>query len=624
MTTLATDARPIDALPSAEATTWFESLAEMQEQHSALVKEVGNEVLSPGNPEKIARFVARGVATGKILDDKDDRAAAQSLINFWVSRLSSAASDARRSAAKGQVAAAPASGPEIDDTLLGEFDPSTITSATGHADRWLETLPAEDRALVRRIMLRLARLSGQGEAFEPVPATRASLEELDPSPERVGRLIEGLAAAGVVRVTPGATPETDLISVRPDVMTQWEAFRRWTGERLSFRHAVIAWDRDGRSRDALLREEALEEARWYNDRNPLEREFIELSGREEILRARRVQEKSLQYLLAAVVLGICATLILLMLARSYYNWLRAESQGKLAEQQAERAKKQEKLAIDRVDWLQQMQVSVGRRDLSRTLGEVALAHPGERPILVRRLFSLNVQFSNDQAVVDFFKEKHDLLKALGNDQDRNRGQGFPKQYRTLQYDALKLSRDMRQRLREIFDKRVLSDDLEKAMRRQRKALYETVGFCASKIVEIASNSQAAYHDASPFLKEYWVLYWGEMGLVEQNAVADAMKEFGETLRSIDERIVEKIHGNPEFTNLRQMGAEDGFTPRQAIQNYYDKARSLVRPGSKDEDVTRVRLEPDQDPQDKKLLESLRANLDALKAALNQEENGPLF
>jgi len=149
----------------------FDSLSSMQEQHSSLVKEIGADILVPGNPDRIAEFIRRGVATGAILDAREDRTAAQSLINFWVSRLSSASSDARRASADGKLSAPPSSAPEIEDTLLGEFDPATIANATEKADRWLETLNDDERRLARGIMLRLVRLSAQGRTFDPVPAT---------------------------------------------------------------------------------------------------------------------------------------------------------------------------------------------------------------------------------------------------------------------------------------------------------------------------------------------------------------------------------------------------------------------------------------------------------------------
>ena len=78
--------------PAAEG---FPSLSALQENHPALVKEVGPDVLAAGNPDRIVEFVRRGQATGAILDSKEDRAAAQALINFWTARLASAARTAR-------------------------------------------------------------------------------------------------------------------------------------------------------------------------------------------------------------------------------------------------------------------------------------------------------------------------------------------------------------------------------------------------------------------------------------------------------------------------------------------------------------------------------------------------
>src|SRR4029079_5302106 len=109
---MATIATKVSAL--AEDSSRFDSLAAMQDRHSAMVKEIGNDVLAAGNPARIAEFVRRGVATGRILDAKEDRSAAQALINFWVSRLSSAASNARRTSADGAVTSTLSSGPEID------------------------------------------------------------------------------------------------------------------------------------------------------------------------------------------------------------------------------------------------------------------------------------------------------------------------------------------------------------------------------------------------------------------------------------------------------------------------------------------------------------------------------
>src|SRR5262249_15319039 len=160
----------------------FESLAELQGRHADLVKEVGTDVLAPGNAETIAEFVRRALATGTVLDTKDERAVAQGLINFWTSRLSSAARAAERmEVGKSLAGASGTSGtdgkslaqvmPQFEDTLLAEFDATAVRSAGEAADRWLATLPPSDRDLALRVLMRLVSLSADGRdfTFTPVP-----------------------------------------------------------------------------------------------------------------------------------------------------------------------------------------------------------------------------------------------------------------------------------------------------------------------------------------------------------------------------------------------------------------------------------------------------------------------
>src|SRR5262249_10847269 len=157
----------------------FESLVELQNAHAELVKDVGTDVLAPGNSQKVAAFVRRALASGTVLDTKEARAIAQGLINFWTSRLSSAARAAERmEAGKGLAggsealesrtgmlayavpgqpmpepsraderatgqrgAGAPAwDVPQFEDTLLAEFDEAAVRSAGDAADRWLSSL----------------------------------------------------------------------------------------------------------------------------------------------------------------------------------------------------------------------------------------------------------------------------------------------------------------------------------------------------------------------------------------------------------------------------------------------------------------------------------------------------
>jgi hypothetical protein len=604
-----------------KAPSRFDSLAAMQERHSALVKEIGNDVLAPGNPDKIAAFVARGVATGSVLDAREDRAAAQALINFWISRLSSAASEARRASASGTISSPPSSGPEIEDTLLEEFDPETIACATQDADRWLQSLSEDDRALVRKIMLRLVRLSGQGEAFEPVSATRASLEELDPSPAAVEKLVAGLAARGIIRVTPGNTPETDLVSVRGNVMEQWQAFRRWQGERLRFRASVIEWDRSGQSKEALVREESLEEGRGYNDRNPLERKFIELSRREEIWRTRRDQERGMRYRLAAVVLGVGALMTGLMAYQWYRNAMlagqeteRAKEASVRAEQESARAEQGFMILQDKHKLTTRFEVARALTEIARTLAGVGTGSVAERKIAFQRLDALRELLSDDPEVKRLLAD--DRLAGL-----RARTEAESEEdIRMLESLTLGLATTLKEQIVRAAEKDYEKGEVNRALTQERAVLFRSVRFCAEQIAQIAQDSNASYHDADPYLKEFWGLYWGEMGVVEKDQVRGAMIDFGNTLKAIDQRLIDRIRLNDASTKyLKDPAVLKGLTNRQAIQGYYEAAREVVKSSVKPDDLTRIRLDPKKDHA---ILDSLRTNLEALKQALKEEESEP--
>ena len=73
----------------------FASLAVLQKGHGLLVTQVGKSLDQPEKVEAIIRLVRRAVATGRRLEDREERAAAQGIINFWSARLG--ASSRRRS-----------------------------------------------------------------------------------------------------------------------------------------------------------------------------------------------------------------------------------------------------------------------------------------------------------------------------------------------------------------------------------------------------------------------------------------------------------------------------------------------------------------------------------------------
>ncbi len=65
----------------------FTSFAQLQDAHTRLVQNAAKDVLAPDNIKQIVDFVRQSVVTGAILETYADRAAAQSLITFWTSRI---------------------------------------------------------------------------------------------------------------------------------------------------------------------------------------------------------------------------------------------------------------------------------------------------------------------------------------------------------------------------------------------------------------------------------------------------------------------------------------------------------------------------------------------------------
>jgi hypothetical protein len=613
--------------PPAKDAHRFGSLSEMQARHAALAKETSGDLLADGNPQRIAEFVRRGVATGAILDAKEERVAAQALINFWSSRLNSARRDAQRSQAANEACAVPRTADcDLEETLLEEFDPATIRAATEEAEKWIGTLADEDRAIVRRILLRLVRLVGEGQSFELVPATRAALYELDPSPEKVEAMIRRLVGFGIVRVTPGSSSETDLVSLRNETPLEvWGSFKTWLNERLGFRRQVIAWDKAGRPTAQLQSGDALEEARSYNDRNPSERLFVELSRREEILQNKRGQERRRLYFLAAVVLGVGTLVFGIMAYKWYHNaqlatlneqmagaeMVRAQDQETLARRQGELAEKRR----DVLEYRQQLSEVLA---LVRTLAVIGGGSVAEREIAFQRLDAFRKQSADSPKVKWFFENEAGRLDTIRAHPDRE------KEFREIQNLALNLARSLRYDLFKAStiggqspdESKIVPEDVGKILDDERAVIFQTVEFCASRIVDIARNPELPFHRADPYLREFWVLYWGEMGVVEGRKVERDMVEIGKSFKQIDQRILERINaGKGSMEYLKGTITLKGLTNRQAIQSIYDAAKSVAKSGLKLEEITGVRLDPKDDAP---LLTVLAAKLDTLKQSLAQE------
>lgn len=244
-------------------------------EHSLLVKDLKSLFTSPGGVERVRHFLSRAAATGTLLDAREDRASVQGLMNFWTAQLASAARANGDSDGDGGKKCDLLK-PKFEETLLAEFDPSTVRKAVEDADRWLATLPPQDESVARCVLLRLARLGADGQTFEPVSTTKAALYDVFSSNESVDRAVSGLAKIGVIQVTKGETPEAERVHLRSnELLTSWPTYQKWLDARRAFREMAEQWNREGRPANRLIKWEDLEEVRTYQNRSEAEQRFIE-------------------------------------------------------------------------------------------------------------------------------------------------------------------------------------------------------------------------------------------------------------------------------------------------------------------------------------------------------------
>jgi hypothetical protein len=399
----------------------FSSLVELQQAHDDLSRSQASTSRTASDPARVAEFIRRAVATGAVLDGREERSVAQSLTNFWAKRLkastrAAAASDASQSSpadgtapstevpprpapsgaaarpslrpspapsdsvsagdlplsesalagdsalAAEKLASRPADGDLIEDTLLAEYDSGTLRDSAAAADRVIETLSAEDAELARRLVLRLVRLRPEGKKFDAIPTSRAAMQTYG-DPAAVDRIIDRLAATGVVRVTPGENPLADRIGLRSvDLREVWPRLNEWMDARVAFRtrassppsesgisrfaDSVFTWltkhlasisrffvrlrRRVAPTPSTEISERELDDAETYHDPNARESEYL-----------RRVRDRRRRLNEANRVLVVLATILLAFAA---LGWWRAQSQAKLATENADVAKSNESLA----------------------------------------------------------------------------------------------------------------------------------------------------------------------------------------------------------------------------------------------------------------------------------------
>ena len=180
-----------------------------------------------------------------------------------------------------------------------------------------------------------------------------------------------------------------------------------------------------------------------------------------------------------------------------------------------------------------------------------------------------------------------------------REHGFEEELIAVKLAARDLARGYRKQILEI----ATPDEVRRALSEERDVIFAIVESCAERIVQLAADGQP-YHNADPYVKEFFVLYWGEMGLVEGKQVKAAMVQFGATLNRIHQRIADKVRAAKSF--LKDPDVLKRLTNRQAMPQCYDELRSVTKYELGLEDVATATVDKREE------FSQLREDLDALK------------
>jgi uncharacterized protein YjbI with pentapeptide repeats len=277
----------------------YASLKALEDASDALIASLPEDELSVSDSdrdaiaERIAIFIDRATKTGTVLDARDDRKAAQALVDFWLAKSYAIASEThtkQRSSAKAR-------------TLLSPFDSAAVTAAIDEGGKVLASLSRKDddesksflrqillrvapwlsdhavsyQDLARRMLLRTIRILDGDRTCEPVAVGRNDLLLLG-DPQRTNEVLDALVASGVLRAEP--RDSGDLISLRYEaLMREWDTLRTLIGKRVGFRDAVIFWVQRARAKGALISARLADNALAdYADLNALELAFIAASS----------------------------------------------------------------------------------------------------------------------------------------------------------------------------------------------------------------------------------------------------------------------------------------------------------------------------------------------------------
>ncbi len=463
-----------------------------------------------------------------MLDTPADRKQAQGLLDYWSATLYSQGQ--RQQPGPAGIERLPK-----NETVLAEFETGTIGEIARAAETWFQGVPEGDRDLVRRILLRLVRLPAEGRQFQATVVSRSALEQIGP-PAKVTAILDGLAGAGLIRVEKAEKPEEDRIGLRFDALARsWAPYAGWVDQRVRFRDAAEFWDASRQDRTALISDNLLDDALDYQDKNELELKFVAASRDREKSQTRK-------YRFAVCILAVvtsCAIASAIMAFRQRQSAAQSAEDARtsrdLADIMRHRAEIEKKNAEDaanratRAAAALQAKVKLSNMvTVTRTLAEIGTAvSDAERQIAVYRIEILAKTLGGDPDFDPIFQGPAAELAHA------KQGDASAKDLERIAFRALEAGRKLKGTALQVQD-----PDLLKELKAQRAVSYLMARFCAEQIV--ASFKAHPFTEADPYVKEFWLLYWGELGIVEGSAVESAMVHFGKRLRAIDAEMERRL------------------------------------------------------------------------------------
>ena len=601
----------------------FANLAALQAGHAALAGVAHAPGAALAHADLVRDFVARAVDTGRTLETRDDRRAAQALVNYWVSR---SASESR----KAEAGAAPPVLAADFDTLLAEYDPATATTAVAAADAALSEVGA-DPALVRRVLTRLIRLHPDGPEFDASPASRASLRDLPKADEAsVDAIVQALVDAGVVTVTPGPTPAADYIALKPavlaagwkpllDAQAERRAFRARTAEFATTGSPSPLWrlfDAGGDFLEALGRVIAtvsFKAAGWLGVRPNAERldadeqddaeEYGDLNEAEvKFLRAGR----ALQRRLIQINRGL-ATLMLVAVAAAFASAVFAREEALRATAEAQRATHEEETAWDFAALAEQSSKEA-EQAADQAAANEAVAQDRLRLTCLRLVVRAHADVANARGEAER-KVAGELWRAVTSDHTLQ--QTLQVKLEPFHDQALAISSGaalarpvgLTEPLADVRDEIVCCGEARQTLEAAREVAYEMVELCVKSATQQLEEG-ASYAEIEPFARAFWSQYSGETLLVERNKVRRAMVQFGNSLDAVRKVSEDSAGASANATPLTKDFSERNPAVQASQLKLVLKAIEQQRPA-------------------KPLRDELREAADALLKALKAERGGPL-